>query len=71
MALCYAQSVPLPAAPAHHSAMTMHDNADSTASHTAHSATVASHDCCEDAELVACCGPVDVLQSKSSLDIDP
>ena len=70
MALCYAQSVPLPAAPAHHSALAMNDHADSTASHIEHSTTDVSHDCCEDAELVACCGPADVLQTKSSLDID-
>ena len=71
MALCYAQSVPLPAEPVEHSAMAMNDHAESTASHAEHSATDASHDCCEDAELVACCGPADVLQTKSSLDIDP
>ena len=54
-------------------AMPMHDHAASTTSDAEHehSVTDASHDCCAAAELQACCGPVDVLQTKSSLDIEP
>ncbi len=73
MALCYAQSVSLPAPAEHDSAMALHEHAENIVSHADHERDLvaASHDCCEDFELAACCGPADVLQTKSSLDIEP
>lgn len=81
MALCYAQQpAPLSAPAEHDNSMTMHDHATAMHDHKENrtsqadhqgSVAAASHDCCADVELAACCGPADVLQTKFSLDLEP
>lgn len=73
MALCYAQSAAATASIAevnHGSAMLMQGRGGSTAMHAEHGAADTMHDCCDDAAIPSCCGPADVLKTKSALDID-